>query len=73
MMENVFIYGYICIGIVGLALLGLLVFSWIAIRRLTRLPRRWVPFVRRPCVRPNGVAQVVWIVSSNWKPFRGVP
>jgi hypothetical protein len=35
MMEHVFIYGYLCIGIVGFALLGLLVFSWIAIQRLT--------------------------------------
>jgi hypothetical protein len=40
MVEHVFIYGYVCIGIVGLALLGLIVFSWIAIRRLTRVPRR---------------------------------
>jgi hypothetical protein len=39
MVERVFIYGYVCIGIVGLALLGLIVFSWIAIRRLTRVPR----------------------------------
>jgi hypothetical protein len=40
MVERVFVYGYVCIGIVGLALMGLIVFLWLAIRRLTRVPHR---------------------------------
>jgi hypothetical protein len=40
MVEHVFVYGYVCIGIVGLALIGLVVFSWLAIRRLTRVLRQ---------------------------------
>jgi hypothetical protein len=40
MIEHVFIYRYVCIGIVGLALIGLVVFSWVAIRKLTIAPRR---------------------------------
>jgi hypothetical protein len=40
MMEHVFIYRYVCIGIVGLALIGLVVYSWLAIQRLTGVPRR---------------------------------
>jgi hypothetical protein len=29
MVECVFVYGYVCIGIVGLALMGLIVFLWL--------------------------------------------
>jgi hypothetical protein len=34
MIECVFIYGYVCIGLVGCALIGLIVFAWVAIRKL---------------------------------------
>jgi hypothetical protein len=40
MMEHVFIYGYVCIGLVGCALIGLIVFAWVAIRKLNKAPRR---------------------------------
>jgi hypothetical protein len=40
MMEHVLIYGYMCIGLVGCALIGLIVFAWVAIRRLNKALRR---------------------------------
>jgi hypothetical protein len=34
MMERVFIYGYVCIGLVGSTLIGMIVFAWVALRKL---------------------------------------
>jgi hypothetical protein len=39
-MERVFIYGYVCIGLMGCALIGLIVFTWVALRKLYKAPRR---------------------------------
>jgi hypothetical protein len=47
MMESVTVYGYVCIGLVGCALLGLIAFTYIALRRLRQVPHRWVYFVFR--------------------------
>jgi hypothetical protein len=40
MMERVFIYGYMCIGLVGFALIGMIVFAWVVLRKLRRASRR---------------------------------
>jgi hypothetical protein len=40
MMERVFIYGYVCIGLVGCALIGMIVFAWVALRKLHKASRR---------------------------------
>jgi hypothetical protein len=40
MMEHVFIYGYVCIGLVGCALLGMIVFAWVALRKLHKASRQ---------------------------------
>jgi hypothetical protein len=40
MMEHVFIYGYVCIGLVGSALIGMIVFAWVAPRKLHKASRR---------------------------------
>jgi hypothetical protein len=39
-MDHVLIYAYTCIGLVGAAILGLLVFVWIALRKFRSIPRR---------------------------------
>jgi hypothetical protein len=54
-MESVTVYGYICIGLVGCALLGLIAFTYIALRRLRQVPQRWVYFCLLICVHPKGV------------------
>jgi hypothetical protein len=39
-MDRVSIYGYACIGLVGFALIGMIIFTWIVLRKLRRVPRR---------------------------------
>jgi hypothetical protein len=39
-MGRVLIYGYICIGLVGLSLIGMIVFTGVILRKLRRVPRR---------------------------------
>jgi hypothetical protein len=38
-MERVFIYGYVCIGLVGSALIGMIVFAWVVLRKLHKASR----------------------------------
>jgi hypothetical protein len=33
-MDHVSIYGYTCIGLVGFSLIGMIVFTWIVLRKL---------------------------------------
>jgi hypothetical protein len=40
MMDSASIYGYICISIVGSSLIGMIVFAWIVLAMLSRVPRR---------------------------------
>jgi hypothetical protein len=37
-MDCVSIYAYTCIGLVGAAIIGLIVFSWIALRKFRVVP-----------------------------------
>jgi hypothetical protein len=39
-MDSASIYGYIWIGIVGSSLIGMIVFAWIVLAILHRVPRR---------------------------------
>jgi hypothetical protein len=39
-IDHVSIYAYACIGLVGAAILGLLVFVWIALQKFRPIPRR---------------------------------
>jgi hypothetical protein len=41
-MDRVLIYGYVCIGLVGFSLIGMIVFAWIVLTKLRRFPQRWV-------------------------------
>jgi hypothetical protein len=40
MMDRVFVYGYVCIGLVGCALLGLIVFTCVVLKKLQQVPRQ---------------------------------
>jgi hypothetical protein len=40
MIDRVFVYRYVCIGLVGCALLGLIVFTCVALKRLHQVLRR---------------------------------
>jgi hypothetical protein len=40
-MDSVLVYGYVCIGLVGFSLIGMIVFAWIVLAKLQRVPRRW--------------------------------
>jgi hypothetical protein len=40
MMDRVFVYGYICISLVGCALLGLIVFMRVALKKLQQVPHQ---------------------------------
>jgi hypothetical protein len=40
MMDSASIYGYICISIVGSSLIGMIVFAWIVLAMLSRVPQR---------------------------------
>jgi hypothetical protein len=39
-MDHVLIYGYMCIGLVGSAIIGMIVLAWVVLRKLWRVPRR---------------------------------
>jgi hypothetical protein len=39
-LDHVSIYAYTCIALVGSAIIGLIVFAWIAIRKFWVIPRR---------------------------------
>jgi hypothetical protein len=39
-MDGVSIYVYTCIGLVGSAIIGMIVFAWIAFRKFRIVPRR---------------------------------
>jgi hypothetical protein len=39
-MDGVSIYAYTCIGLVGLAIIGMIVFTWIALRKFWIVLRR---------------------------------
>jgi hypothetical protein len=41
-MDRALIYGYICIGLVGSSLIGMIVFAWVVLAKLRRVPQRWV-------------------------------
>jgi hypothetical protein len=41
-MDRVLIYGYVCIGLMGFSLIGMIVFAWVVLVKLRRVPRRWV-------------------------------
>jgi hypothetical protein len=38
-MDHVLIYGYVCIGLVGFSLIGMIVFTWVVLAKLRRVPR----------------------------------
>jgi hypothetical protein len=40
MIDHVFVYGYVCIGLMGCALLGLITFTCMALKKLHQVPRR---------------------------------
>jgi hypothetical protein len=37
-MDSASIYGYVCIGIMGSSLIGMIVFAWIVLVMLRRVP-----------------------------------
>jgi hypothetical protein len=39
-MDSALIYGYICIGLVGSSLIGMIVFAWVVLAKLRRVPRQ---------------------------------
>jgi hypothetical protein len=39
-LDRISIYAYTCIALVGSAIIGLIVFAWIAIRKFRVIPRR---------------------------------
>jgi hypothetical protein len=39
-MDRVSIYAYTCIGLVGSAIVGLIVFAWIVLRKFWMIPRQ---------------------------------
>jgi hypothetical protein len=39
-MDRVSIYAYTCIGLVGSAIIGVIIFAWIALRKLWIVPQR---------------------------------
>jgi hypothetical protein len=38
-MDRVSIYAYTCIGLVGSAIIGLIVFAWVALRKFQVIPQ----------------------------------
>jgi hypothetical protein len=38
-MDRALIYGYICIGLVGVSLIGMVIFAGIVLRKLQRVPQ----------------------------------
>jgi hypothetical protein len=41
-IDRVLVYGYVCIGLMGFSLIGMIVFAWIVLVKLRRVPRWWV-------------------------------
>jgi hypothetical protein len=39
-MDSVSVYAYVCIGLVGSAILGMFVFAWVVLRKFRPIPRR---------------------------------
>jgi hypothetical protein len=39
-MDHVSIYAYTCIGLVGSAIIGMIVFAWIVLQKFRPIPRR---------------------------------
>jgi hypothetical protein len=39
-MDRVLIYGYVCIGLVGFSLLGMIIFTGVVLRKSRSVPRR---------------------------------
>jgi hypothetical protein len=39
-MDRVSIYAYTCIGLVGSAIIGMIVFAWIVLRKFRPIPRQ---------------------------------
>jgi hypothetical protein len=39
-MDSASIYGYVCIGLMGSSLIGMIVFAWVVLMKLHRVPRR---------------------------------
>jgi hypothetical protein len=39
-MDSVSIYAYMCIGLVGSAIIGMIMFTWIVLRKFRVVPRR---------------------------------
>jgi hypothetical protein len=39
-MDCILIYGYVCIGLMGFSLLGMIVFTWVVLRKLHSVPWR---------------------------------
>jgi hypothetical protein len=37
-MDRVSIYAYVCIGLVGSAIIGMIVFAWVALRKFRPIP-----------------------------------
>jgi hypothetical protein len=40
MMDRALIYGYVCIGLVGIFLIGMIIFAGVVLRKLRRVPRQ---------------------------------
>jgi hypothetical protein len=72
-MNHVLIYGYICIGLVGFSLIGMIVFTWIILMKLQRIPRWWVYPDNLIYDESDRLSAVRLIVSSGWIRFQGVP
>jgi hypothetical protein len=69
MMDHILIYAYTCIGLVGLAIVGMVVFTWVVLRKLRMVPRYFASLIFRG---PDGVLLATLIVSFAWIRFRGV-
>jgi hypothetical protein len=62
MMDHALIYGYICIGLVGISLIGMIIFTGVVLRKLRRVPRRCVYSDDLIPSDPDGVPSVMSIV-----------
>jgi hypothetical protein len=71
-MDHVLIYGYMCIGLVGFSLIGMIVFAWIVLRKLRRVPRRWVYSDSLTYDESDRFTSVPLIMSFGWIQFWGV-
>jgi hypothetical protein len=39
-MDSVSVYTYVCIGLVGSVILGMIIFAWIVLRKFRPIPRQ---------------------------------